>query len=75
MSPDARQTLRRLVDDHATNVRARRRITVLSTFREIYRIANVNYRVRFKGYPELSSPIISLEIVPTRESCIGTKRR
>lgn len=37
-------------------------------FLEIYRIANVNHRVRFKGYPELSSPIISLEIVPTRES-------
>lgn len=30
MSPDALGTLRQLVDDHATNVRARRRITVLS---------------------------------------------
>lgn len=30
VSPDALGTLRRLVDDHATNVRARRRITVLS---------------------------------------------
>jgi len=30
MSPDALGTLRRLADDHATNVRARRRITVLS---------------------------------------------